>query len=66
MAKSDQRSKPDTQKRLDALLNGAFAGPPTPLKEVPTRTGRDRKLPKKTSAATASAGNEQQQSKNRA
>jgi hypothetical protein len=32
----------DVKQRLKALLQGAFSGPPTPLKEVPTRSGEKR------------------------
>lgn len=28
--------------RLQAILQGAFAGPPTPLKDIPTRWGKQR------------------------
>ena len=28
--------------RLQAILQGAFAGPPTPLKDIPTRSGKQR------------------------
>jgi len=35
------------QQRLQALLKGAFAGPPTPLKDIPTRTGESRRIGKK-------------------
>jgi hypothetical protein len=33
--------------RLQKILQGAFSGPPTPLKEVPTRHGKARKLERK-------------------
>jgi hypothetical protein len=32
----------DVQQRLQKLLHGAFAGPPTPLAEIPKRGGRAR------------------------
>src|SRR5262245_44489366 len=32
----------DMQQRLQKHLQGAFSGPPTPLKEVPTRSGKKR------------------------
>jgi hypothetical protein len=32
---------------LQSILRGAFAGPPTPLKEIPTRHGKQRKLERK-------------------
>jgi hypothetical protein len=33
-----------TEQRLETILQGAFAGPPTPLKDIPTRNGKRRKL----------------------
>jgi hypothetical protein len=38
-----------TEQRLKAILQGAFAGPPTPLKDIPTRNGKPRKLDRKPS-----------------
>lgn len=35
-----------TQSRLKKILGGAFAGSPTPLKDIPTRSGHSRKLGK--------------------
>jgi hypothetical protein len=37
----------DTQTRLKKILQGGFAGPPTPLKDIPTRNGESRKLQRK-------------------
>ena len=31
-----------TQQRLQTILRGAFAGPPTPLKGIPKRNGESR------------------------
>jgi hypothetical protein len=47
----------DTQTRLKKILQGAFAGPPTPLKDIPTRNGESRKLQRKSlsGACVASA-----------
>lgn len=39
--------KDTTEQRLKAILQGAFAGPPTPLKDIPTRNGKSRKLDRK-------------------
>jgi hypothetical protein len=39
-----QYSLSETQERLGALLRGAFAGPPTPLKDIPKRDGESRRL----------------------
>jgi hypothetical protein len=32
----------ETDQRLQKILQGAFAGPPTPLKDIPTRWGEQR------------------------
>ncbi|HTE77016.1 MAG TPA: hypothetical protein VK653_09780 [Xanthobacteraceae bacterium] len=37
----------EAAQRLRAVLHGAFAGPPTPLKDIPTRNGESRKLKRK-------------------
>jgi hypothetical protein len=39
-------SERDAQ-RLQKILQGAFSGPPTPLKDIPTRNGESRKLQRK-------------------
>jgi hypothetical protein len=39
---SDQYSEQETQRRLEAILRGAFSGPPTPLKDIPKRNGESR------------------------
>jgi hypothetical protein len=36
------QTEDDTKQRLKAILQGAFSGPPTPLKEVSTRSGEKR------------------------
>jgi hypothetical protein len=33
-----------TQQRLQQILQGAFAGPPTPLKDIPTQEGKKRRV----------------------
>jgi hypothetical protein len=40
--------------RLQKILQGAFAGPPTPLKDVPTRTGDSRQLKRPTDTPASS------------
>ncbi len=35
------------KQRLQAILRGAFAGPPTPLKDIPKRNGESRSLSNK-------------------
>lgn len=37
----------ETEQRLQKILQGAFSGPPTPLKDIPTRSGESRKLERK-------------------
>jgi hypothetical protein len=32
----------DTEQRLQKILQGAFSGPPTPLKDIPKRNGESR------------------------
>jgi hypothetical protein len=32
----------ETEQRLQKILQGAFDGPPTPLKDIPTRWGKQR------------------------
>jgi hypothetical protein len=43
---SNRSDHPDeeTEQRLQKLLQGAFNGPPTPLKDIPKRSGESRKL----------------------
>jgi hypothetical protein len=36
-----------SEQDLKRILQGAFAGPPTPLKKIPTRHGKTRKLERK-------------------
>jgi hypothetical protein len=43
----DQYSVKETDQRLQKLLQGAFNGPPTPLKDIPTKTGESRSLKRK-------------------
>lgn len=44
---NEKSSVKETQQRLQKILQGAFSGPPTPLKDIPTRTGESRKLQRK-------------------
>jgi len=37
----------DATTRLQKILQGAFNGPPTPLKDIPTRNGESRSLKRK-------------------
>jgi hypothetical protein len=36
----------EEQQRLKTLLQGAFSGPPTPLKDIPTHFGKKRAIRK--------------------
>lgn len=35
------------QRRIAAILRGAFSGPQTPLKDIPTRAGESRAVKRK-------------------
>ena len=39
---NDQFSAEETERRLEKTLEGAFSGPPTLLKDIPTRQGKQR------------------------
>jgi hypothetical protein len=39
---NDQYGPDETEQRLEKLLQGAFAGAPTPLKEIPKKSGVER------------------------
>jgi hypothetical protein len=41
-----QSSDKSIEQRLQRILHGAFSGPPTPLKDIPTKSGESRKLKK--------------------
>jgi hypothetical protein len=43
----DQHSAKEAEQRLQKILQGAFSNPPTPLKDIPTRWGKQRAEPKK-------------------
>jgi hypothetical protein len=43
----DQYGAEETEQRLQKILQGAFDGPPTPLKEIPKRDGKARRVGKK-------------------
>jgi len=43
----DQYNAKETQQRLQKILQGAFSGSPTPLKDIPTRAGESRSLKRK-------------------
>jgi hypothetical protein len=40
----DKYDTKETEQRLQKALQGAFSGSPTPLKDIPTRSGESRKV----------------------
>ena len=42
----------EVDQRLKKILQGAFSGPPTPLKDIPTRSGEARQLRRPTATPT--------------
>jgi hypothetical protein len=40
----EKYSEKETQERLQKILQGAFSGPPTPLKDIPKRDGESRSV----------------------
>jgi len=44
---NDQYDAKERDQRLEKILRGAFSGPPTPLKDIPTRNGESRRIGKK-------------------
>jgi len=49
----DQFGPKETKRRLEKALQGAFSGPPTPLKNIPKKSGEPRVI----KARSASGGN---------
>jgi hypothetical protein len=48
-SKAEQQHNPqEAQRRLLTIMRGAFAGPPTQLKDIPKRTGESRKAKRPT------------------
>ena len=43
----DQFPSEEIEQRLQRVLQGAFIGPPTPLKDIPKRNGESRSLKRK-------------------
>jgi len=63
----DQYNAKEIERRLQKTLQGAFSGPPTPLKDILTRDGESRKTRRTTSgASSASAKSVSPRKKNRA
>jgi hypothetical protein len=44
---AEQYTLVETQRRLRSILKGAFSGPPTPLKDIPKKSGEPRKSKRK-------------------
>jgi hypothetical protein len=55
MSDSDQCSDEETEQRLQKILDGAFSGPPTPLKDIPKENGESRRIGLKFRSSGASA-----------
>lgn len=51
----DSFTEQEAARRLETILKGAFKGPPTPLKAVPTRAGDERRLSRKPAKASATS-----------
>jgi hypothetical protein len=67
--RGDVSNGTDTQKRLQAILRGAFAGPPTELADIPKRNGgrrAQRTIKPSSSSSHASAKNVSRRKKDRA
>jgi hypothetical protein len=62
----DQRNIEETKQRLQKALRGAFSGPPTPLKDIPTRYGESRKMHRSSGASSASVKTAKPRKKDRA
>lgn len=44
--RTDEFTAQETRRRVEAALRGAFAGSPTPLKEIPKKNGESRRSAK--------------------
>lgn len=47
--------------RLKSILDGAFAGPPTPLKDIPKKSGESRQIGRKKRARVSRKSNKIEQ-----
>jgi hypothetical protein len=60
MVDKNQYNKEEARARCEAALRGAFNGPPTQLKDIPTKKGESRvqrkKPTKKRASSTAKSG----------
>jgi hypothetical protein len=61
----DQFRPEEIEQRLKKVLRGAFAGPPTPLKDIPKKTGESRVV-RRGAASAASARTAKRRRGNRA
>lgn len=41
-SRGDQYGKDEAVERLQKIMRGAFSGPPTPLKDIPKKSGESR------------------------
>ena len=58
-----KRQPTEAELRLEKTLRGAFAGPPTPLKDIPKKTGESRqKALKGASSASGKAASQRKKS----
>jgi hypothetical protein len=61
----DQRASEETEQRLQKILQGAFSGPPTPLKDIPKRNGNHREVRKSTKKTRTDSATRQWRRHNR-
>jgi hypothetical protein len=52
---SEQFTAAEARRRQEAILRGAFAGPPTQLKDIPTKRGESRSLTRKKAKTRSNA-----------
>jgi hypothetical protein len=53
---NDEHDAEETKRRMQKVLQGAFSGPPTPLKDIPTREGESRRTRRPKAAPASSSG----------
>jgi hypothetical protein len=52
MTQKSTQDQKEIQGRLQSILRGAFSGPPTPLKDIPKKSGESRHQAKKKPTAS--------------
>jgi hypothetical protein len=50
--KPDTYGKAETQRRLEAIMRGAFSGSPQPMKDIPRKRAKKRKSRKAKASAS--------------